>query len=275
MSNEFKIKISVPSGKYIRLAELKNRDYQTILKYCENSDLEGLNDFFDSLLDVEYKSLDIIDKFYILLTLRMIFIEPDLSFTDDSDRVIKFNISNILEKIDHFQNDFERVINIQNFTVELGLPNLIYFRDINDIYISTIKNIKLNNNTLNFSTLSLEQKEEVLAYIPNIFFKHINTYISQISKQLQSFVLIERNTSFNINEINTDIISNEFMGFILSIFTTGLKSFFDMMYVFTTKLNIDGSTFLNLTPLDSRVLLNIHNKDIDDQNKALQNKNHE
>ena len=275
MSNEFKIKISVPSGKYIRLAELKNRDYQTILKYCENSDLEGLNDFFDSLLDVEYKSLDIIDKFYILLTLRMIFIEPDLSFTDDSDRVIKFNISNILEKIDHFQNDFERVINIQNFTVELGLPNLIYFRDINDIYISTIKSIKLNNNTLNFSTLSLEQKEEVLAYIPNIFFKHINTYISQISKQLQSFVLIERNTSFNINEINTDIISNEFMGFILSIFTTGLKSFFDMMYVFTTKLNIDGSTFLNLTPLDSRVLLNIHNKDIDDQNKALQNKNHE
>jgi hypothetical protein len=205
----------------------------------------------------------------------MIFIEPDLSFTDDSDRVIKFNISNILEKIDHFQNDFERVINIQNFTVELGLPNLIYFRDINDIYISTIKSIKLNNNTLNFSTLSLEQKEEVLAYIPNIFFKHINTYISQISKQLQSFVLIERNTSFNINEINTDIISNEFMGFILSIFTTGLKSFFDMMYVFTTKLNIDGSTFLNLTPLDSRVLLNIHNKDIDDQNKALQNKNHE
>ena len=275
MSNEFKIKISVPSGKYIRLAELKNRDYQTILKYCENSDLEGLNDFFDSLLDVEYKSLDIIDKFYILLTLRIIFIEPDLSFTDDSDRVIKFNISNILEKIDHFQNDFERVINIQNFTVELGLPNLIYFRDINDIYISTIKSIKLNNNTLNFSTLSLEQKEEVLAYIPNIFFKHINTYISQISKQLQSFVLIERNTSFNINEINTDIISNEFMGFILSIFTTGLKSFFDMMYVFTTKLNIDGSTFLNLTPLDSRVLLNIHNKDIDDQNKALQNKNHE
>jgi len=275
MSNEFKIKISVPSGKYIRLAELKNRDYQTILKYCENSDLEGLNDFFDSLLDVEYKSLDIIDKFYILLTLRMIFIEPDLSFTDDSDRVIKFNISNILEKIDHFQNDFERVINIQNFTVELGLPNLIYFRDINDIYISTIKSIKLNNNTLNFSTLSLEQKEEVLAYIPNIFFKHINTYISQISKQLQSFVLIERNTPFNINEINTDIISNEFMGFILSIFTTGLKSFFDMMYVFTTKLNIDGSTFLNLTPLDSRVLLNIHNKDIDDQNKALQNKNHE
>lgn len=275
MSNEFKVKISLPSGKSIRLAELKNKDYQIILKYGENSDLEGLNDFFNSLIDSEYQALDIIDKFYILLTLRMIFIEPDLSFTDDSGHVIRFNISNILEKIDHFQNDFERVINIQNFTIELGLPNLIYFKDINDIYISTIKSIKLNNNTLNFSILSLEQKEEVLSYIPNILFKHINNYISQISKQLQSFVLIEQNASFNISEINTDIISNEFMSFILSIFTTGLKSFFDTMYTFITKLNIDGSTFLNLTPLDSRVLLNIHNKNIDDQNKALQNKNHE
>lgn len=275
MSNDFKIKILLPSGKYIRLAELKNRDYQIILKYCENSDLEGLNDFFDSLIGDGYRSLDIIDKFYSLLTLRMIFVEPDLSFTDDSDRIIKFGISNILEKIDHFQNDFERVITIQNFTIELGLPNLIYFKDINDIYVSTIKSIKLNNNTLNFNDLQLEQKEEVLAYIPNILFTRINNYISQISKQLQTFVLIEQNTSFNISEINTGIISNDLMGFILSIFTTGLKSFFDTMYVFTTKLNIDGTTFLNLTPLDSRVLLNIYNKDIDDQNKALQNKNHE
>lgn len=275
MSCMFKIKVQLPSGKNIRLAELKNRDYQVILKYCENTDLEGLNNFFDTLIDEEYKTFDIIDKFYILLTLRMIFLEPDLSFTDNSGHVIRFNISNILEKIDHFQNDFERVINIQNFTVELGLPNLIYFRDINDIYISTIKCIKLNNNTLNFNTLTLEEKEEILSHIPNTLFSHINNYISQISKQLQTFVIVEQNTAFNIDEINTNIISNEFMGFILSVFSTGLKNFFDIMYVFTTKLNIDGNTFLNLTPLDTRVLINIYNKDIDDQNKALQNKNHE
>jgi hypothetical protein len=275
MSNEFKIKILLPSGKYIRLAELKNKDYQVILKYCENSDPEGLNDFFDSLIFSEYRSLDIIDKFYTLLTLRMMFIDPDLSFADESGRPIKFNISNILEKIDHFQNDYDRVINIQNFTVELGLPNLLYFRDINDIYISTIKSIKLNNNTLRFNTLTLEEKEEILSHVPNTLFSHINSYISQISKQLQSFVLVEQNTAFNIDEINTNIISNEFMGFILSVFSTGLKNFFDVMYIFTARLNIDGNTFLNLTPLDTRVLINIYNKDIDDQNKSLQNKNHE
>ena len=123
--------------------------------------------------------------------------------------------------------------------------------------------------------MSLEEKEEILAHIPNTLFSHINNYISQISKQLQAFVLVEQNTTFNINEINTNIISNEFMGFILSVFSTGLKNFFDVMYIFTARLNIDGNTFLNLTPLDTRVLINIYNKDIDDQNKSLQNKKHE
>jgi CII-binding regulator of phage lambda lysogenization HflD len=275
MTDNFKIKISLPSGKHIRIAELKNRDYQTILKYCENSDLEGLSDFFDYLVFNENKSLDIIDKFYTLLTLRMVFIDPDISFSDKLGHTVKFNISNILEKIDHFQNDYESVIDIEGGIIELGLPNLIYFKDVNDIYISTIKSIKLNNKVLNFNNLTLEEKEEVLSCIPNSLFAHINKHISQISKQLQSFVLIEQNTQFNIEEINTNIISNEFMGFILSVFSSGLKNFFDIMYAFTTKINIDGSTFLDLTPLDSRVLINIYNKDIDDQNKALQNNTHE
>lgn len=275
MSCMFKIKVQLPSGKSIRVSELKNKEYQVILKYCENSDIEGLNDFFDSLITGEYKTLDIIDKFYLLLTIRMIFIDPDLSFTDKHGHTVKFSISNILEKIDHFQNNYDSEVTIAGGTIELGLPNLIYFKDINDVYISTIKNIKLNKSILSFDSLSLEEKEEVLSHLPNSLFTHINKHISHISKQLQSFVLIEQNTEFNIEEINTDIISNEFMGFLLSVFSSGLKNFFDIMYAFTTKINIDGNTFLNLTPLDSRVLINIYNKDIEDQNKSLQNKTHE
>ena len=33
--------------------------------------------------------------------------------------------------------------------------------------------------------------------------------------------------------------------------------------------------FFNLTPLDTKVLINIYNKDIEDQNKELKNKRNE
>jgi hypothetical protein len=273
MSNEFKIKILLPSGNYIQLAELKNRDYQVILKYCENSDAEGLSDFFDCLVFKEYKSLDIIDKFYALLTLRMMFIDPDLTFTDANSTPIKFSIGNIIEKIDHFENDFSKTVSKQEFTLELGLPNIIFFKNVNDIYSSTIRTIKLRDKVIDFTKLSELEKENILANIPNTLFSCINNYITQLSSQLQDFVIIEQNQQFNIKEINTNIISNEFMSFILAIFSTGLQNFFETMYVFSNKLNITGSTFYDLSPLDTRVLINIYNKDINEQNKELQKQN--
>ena len=275
MSHGFKIKIQLPSGKRIRLEELKNKDYLTILKYCENADIEGLNDLFNFIIfKGDLKFLDIIDKFYILLTTRMLFIDPDLLFSN-TNGTVNYGISTILEKIDCFQNDFEQTINVQDFTVDLGLPNTLYFKSIDDIYSSIIRTIKFKDNVLNFAELTEQDKEKVLATIPNLLFPHINKYITQISKQLQDFVIIEHNEAFNIEGINTNIISNEFMNFIMMIFSTGLKNFFELLYIFSNRLSISGDTFFDLTPLDTRVLINIYNKDIDDQNKELQSKKRE
>jgi len=205
----------------------------------------------------------------------MIFIDPDLTFTDVNRASIKFSISNILEKIDHFQNDFEKTVAVNGFVIELGLPNIIYFPDVNDIYTSTIKSISLNEKAIDFGALSDSDKESILAQIPNMLFTHINKYITQISNQLQDFVIIEKNLQFNIEEINTNIISNGFMQFILNIFSTGLKNFFEMLYVFSNKLSITGDTFFNMSPLDSRVLVNIYNAEIAEENRraALQSQN--
>lgn len=201
------------------------------------------------------------------------FIDPDLVFTDENNAAVKFSIGNILEKIDHFENDFSKTVSKQEFTLELGLPNIIFFKSVNDIYSSTIRTIKLKDRLVDFTELSDLEKENILANIPNTLFSCINNYITQLSNQLQDFVIIEQNQQFNIKEVNTNIISNEFMSFILAIFSTGLQNFFETMYVFTNKLNITGSTFYNLSPLDTRVLINIYNKDINEQNKELQKQN--
>lgn len=276
MSCSFNVKIQLPSGKSIRLEELKNRDYLTILKYCENADIEGLNNLFNSLIfKDDLKSLDIIDKFYTLLVVRMLFIDQDLIFSDKNGATIKFNISNILEKIDLFQNDYNKTIIVQDFAIELGLPNIIFFSSVNDIYTSTIRTIRFKDKLIDFAELTEKDKEEILSRLPNAIFPHINTYITQISKQLQDFILIERNETFNIEEVNTNIISNEFMSFILTIFSTGLKNFFELLYIFCNKISIPGDTFYDITPLDSRVLINIYNKDINDQNAELQSRNRE
>ena len=141
---EFTLKIKVPSGKIIRIKEIKNKDYFTILKFCENIDLEGLNNTLEHVLfedNVKSQNLSILDKFYALLYARMVFIDPNLLFIDKNQVKINFNVQNILEKIDLFEDNLDKAVKVGDFTVELGLPNLLYFNNINDLYISVIKNI--------------------------------------------------------------------------------------------------------------------------------------
>lgn len=273
---EFSIKLQLPSGKLVKIKELKNKDYFTILKFCENRDLEGLNELFcDLFFKDELSSIDIIDKFYLLLAVRMLFIDPDIAFSDSIGSPIKFSINNILEKIDLLEKDLDIQVSEGDFILTLGLPDKLYFRSLSDIYSSVIKTIKFKDKNIIFSELNDIEREEILTYLPNTLFTPINKYITQISSELQNFVIIEKNDQFNIEEINTNIISNEFMGFVMSLFSTGLKNFLELIYIFGNRLSISTEAFFNLTPLDSKVLVNIYNKDIEEQNKELQNKRNE
>jgi hypothetical protein len=273
---EFSLKLQLPSGKNVKIEELKNKDYFTILKFCENRDLEGLDELFNNLFfKDELRSLNIIDKFYLLLAVRMLFIDPDIAFSDSIGSPIKFSINNILEKIDLLEKDLDIQLSEGGFTLTLGLPDKLYFRSLNDIYSSVIKTIKFKNNNMIFSKLNDTDREEILKHLPNTLFTPINKYITEISRELQNFVIIEKNDQFNIEEINTNIISNEFMGFVMSLFSTGLKNFLELIYIFSNRLGISTEAFFNLTPLDSKVLVNIYNKDIEEQNKELKNKSNE
>lgn len=270
---EFSIKTRLPSGSYIRLPELKNKDFFTILKFCENSDLEGLNAFFDSTILKGFRELSILDKFYALLLTRMVYIEPEIFFNDESGRSINFSIENILEKIDLHESDYDKTYNFNNFEIKLGLPNLLYFENLNDIYLSVIKSIKVSGQAVKFNTLGIDDRELILSNIPNAIFTLIKDYINELSTKLNNLIVIERNDSFNIEEINLNVLSNGIISFILSIYSSGLSNFFDMLYVFTGSLGFTAKDFFNLTPRDSRVILNIYKKEMSRKEDKLKSKN--
>lgn len=259
---EFNIKTRLPSGEIVRITELKNRDYFTILKFCENEDYEGLDDFFKKTIFKDLQELSILDKFYLLLFLRMLFIGSDITFQDKEKRLVKFDLDNILEKINLYDTDFVKVYSFDKFQIELGLPNLIYFKDINDIYTSIIKKVFINDKCIPFSTLSSNEKEDILANIPNQVFATLQAYVYDLSRNLSNFIIVEKNEDFNIEEINLNILSNGIISFILGIYSGGLSNFFDLVYVFTTTLKFNMTDFFNLTPRDSKVLLNIYKKEI-------------
>lgn len=264
---EFNVKSRLPSGQIVRIPELKNKDFFTILKFCENEDYEGLSSFLNhtTLKGLEY--LDIIDKFYILLLMRMLYIDPEIMFEDKNKCTITYTIQDMLEKINLFERDYEKIYDINQFKIELGLPNTLYFEGVNDIYLSTIKHIHLYDKHIDFSVLNEEEKELILSNIPNTIFTVIKNYIATLSENLKCFVIVDANDDFDIEEINLNILSNGIISFILGIYSTGLSNFFQLMYQFTNKIGFTSSDFFNLTPLDSRVIFNIYQKELSEKEK--------
>lgn len=274
---DFNLKITLPSGRDVRVNEISNKVYFNILKFCENQDFEGLNIYLETVIFNEYKTIDIIDRFYIMLYYRMLFVSENIVFSSDKlqgkFKEVKYNIRTILEKIEQQYEDHSLVINEGDFSVTLGLPNTMFFKSVDDIYNSIIKLISYKENTIELSIATQQERDIILSHLPHSVFIEIRKYTERLSQTLSNFVLIEANADFDIQQHEINIISNGLMAFICSLFSGGLSSFYVTMFNFISKLHMDSNLFFDITPIEMRLIFNIHAEEIEEQNRKEQEKN--
>lgn len=264
--SQFTVKINLPSGKVVRVAELTNRVQFDIIKYSENHDYEGLNELFEKEFFRGY-NLDIIDKFYLCVYIRAMYIDPYIIFSQDGITNKKYNLDILLDKIEGIYDDFTTTTSHENIRITLGLPNNLYFSNIDELYISSIKEITTEGNTLDVTELSITEKEELIGKLPQSLFKHITEYIERIIQILHTITIQGIDNSYEVR-----VLSNNTIAFIGSLFNTGLNNFYHTLYSFCSSIKNTATFFFDLTPIETKVIINIHNKNMEDQNKSLANR---
>jgi hypothetical protein len=268
---DFTLKLTLPSGRTIRIKEISNRVYFNILKFCENQDYEGLNLYLEDIIFSEYKEIDIIDRLYIMLYYRMLFVSENIVFSSDSlqgkFKEVKYSLRTILEKIEEQYEDHTLVIKDKEISVTLGLPNTMFFGTVDDVYGSIIKSVTYQGKTVDLNTISTSEKITIIERLPLSVFTEVQKYTERLSQTLSKFVLIEANEEFDIQQHEINIISNGLMMFISSLFGGGLNSFYVTMFSFVSKLQMDSELFFNITPIEMRVIFNIHAEEVEEQQR--------
>ena len=140
---EFSIEIALPSGKTVRVRELKNSEYLSIIKFAQNKDFRGLGAFLDEFFI--RPDLNIVDRIYLLIYMRMTFIEPDINLSIDN-RSITVSVASMLDKIEESYVDLETKVDINGIEVTLDLPCITYYENVDDLLIATIKHIQIGND---------------------------------------------------------------------------------------------------------------------------------
>ena len=263
----FSIKIKLPSGSEVRVPELNNKVYLTLVKYCENADYEGFNDTIHNFIKIP-ANLDILDRFYLLVYYRMIFVDENIHLQGE-DKVLDLNLNIILDKINNIYEDFVEIITVNDISLTVGLPTTLYFTSIDDIYNNIIKSINYKNTFTDFTLLNNKDKEFVMSYLPSKVFYSLKQYISKLSNLLTNFILIDEIKEFDIKQHKIDIISNGVIAFLSSIYTTNLFNCYELIYGYLSNISADIDFYNNMSPLETKIIVNIRNKDIEKKNEEL------
>lgn len=266
----FNVNIKLPSGKERRVSELNNKDYLTIVKFIENEDYQGLNLFFeDTILDAD---LNIFDRFYLLIYIRMLFIDDKLTINND-DRQIDISLVALLDSLESNYKDLETTFKEEDISIVLDLPTLSYFNMIDELLIGSIKSITFGNNTLDFFDLSETEKSNVLDNLPASVFQHIKQFIGTITTDLLDITIIAENESLGVERFGVDVIGNGVIHFISNLFATSLNEFYRTIYFFQNTITPGSDLFFNISPIESKIIMNHHNKRIKEENEQLQKQN--
>jgi len=262
----FSVKIRLPSGKERRIPEISNEQYLTIVKFAENKDYEGLNSFFEStVLDAD---LNIFDRFYILIYIRMLFVDEKL-IINSKERQIDISLVALLDSLEANYKDLETSFIEDGVHVVLDLPAMSYFNKVDDLLIGSIKNITIGNNTLNFYELTNEEQTEVLDNLPSSIFGRIKQFINTITTDLLNITIIAENESIGVERFDIDVIGNGIIQFISDIFTTDLDQFYNMIYFFQNIITPGSDLFFKMSPIESKIIMNHHNKKVKEENDRL------
>jgi hypothetical protein len=272
MKTDFYIPVKVTENITVNCKELKNKDYINILKYSQNQDYKNLSIFLEDFLknnlssQDEYKKLHLIDKVIILLTIRSVCVSSEITLESKK-------LNKIVKKINLIQtiNDLTRIsfkssIKLSdNLCLNLNIPKKLSFASFDDILENSIYSLTENNKE---KILTFNEIKELLNILPGNLFFEIKSYITQLENYLNTIVLIEKDENFNLTGINCSIHNNTLFNFLLSVFSDSLLNFYQLIYIFNTKLHTSKANFDELTPAESNLMINLYVQEQEEIEKA-------
>lgn len=264
-------------NKNIKIYEIKNDNVLSLIKFITNDFTDDIIDAFEEILksslkDEEiYQDLNIIDKFFILLSLRANCISNEIEFNTGAikTRVILTILLNDLSK--KIKNIDKKIAVIEDeMYIKLGLPKKLYIKDIDDAFLSVIDQIILPNEVITFQDLSYKEQQEIIEKLPGSFTKQIFNFIEETNNYFKSIYLFRKKET----QISLGLYDNTIFELLKIIFKDNLYDFYEMQYSLTTKVNISYDHFCNQTPNESKLYVTLHNEHIKQQEELINKKKH-
>lgn len=284
MSQQFTYRVYVPSHeKYYRYDTFDNTEYLAIIKYIQNNDTEQIVSFFHRLItdhchdSIDISSLNCVDKFVILLNIRIMSIADRLEITtkvESGPEKVKNNVSidlyDILDKVTNHPNNKSIEVNVENMSVEVGLPLNLYNSNLDDLIVNVLLSLNAKDKKYDLTTLSSEEKNELLDNLPGDILQQSISYIKNIDEtyKIPVFESVKQKISDELRSIELKVFDNSMFELLKSLYNSNLEEQYYIRYIMVKHMNYSLSEIDKITPIDTQTYINMYRKEIEDQKKA-------
>jgi hypothetical protein len=267
----FDFPLILPSGKKVRVPEITNQDVYALMKFCVFNDIEGFEKYVNTVIFNYLPLLSIIDKFYILLFLRVIYLGEEITFSLKESFTDKLNVSLnvILEKFEQLNLPPNELVVVDNFSIELGMPTQLYFNTIDELYFSLLRSVTFDNVKIDFDSITENEKQKIYELLPSKFIQELQRFYTSLINTLGNLVVFEENKTFNVDEISVNFLSNQPCFFIKQLYSQDINSFLEFMYQFVNKVGGSFNDFLKLSINDCKIIFNFYVDEVKKQNDEL------
>ncbi len=239
-----------------------------------HDDIEGFNTCIDNLIFSKTDQLNIVDKFYILLFLRILYIGDQISLPGNTiSGYVNISLNEILEKFENIEIPQPEFFTIDDFTVELGIPTKIYFNSIDELYFDLIKSVKYDGETVKFDSILESQKDLIISALPLQTTKRIIEFYTALTKTIGDIIIVNSNDTFDTNQVKLNFLSNQPCMFIKQLYSQDLNMFLEFMYHFVNKIGGTFNDFLDLNINDCKIMYNFYVDEVKKQNDELKSDN--
>lgn len=231
------------------------------LLYDKNS-IGAVNFLIETL---EIQELNILDKFFVLLKARELFINEHLSLSSQKGNV-NVGIQSILNTLFDLPN-FNRVIKSGNIIVELDLPKN-FVTSPSDLFVSSIQTLTIDDVKLDFKSLSKSEQDIVLKELPSSLFNAIKTYTYNTNAIIAIF---KGKESLGLSDISLNFFTQDPFIFVKSIYEEyTLHACREILFYLGKRLSTEF--LLKCTPADIQFYMSEYTSEIKN-NKSSGNLN--
>lgn len=255
--------------KDIRYTCINNENYFQIIKFILNNDDEGLNEYFEWILNEIIIQKDIlqhmsnIEKFLILLDNRSMTIGNVLSIKSEKNAKVDMHISSIKNKIINniLNMELSKVYNFDNSRIHLSIPKSMIIDNIDTIYNEVINKIEIENDVIEFCYLTEEEKLNIISNLPATLSNNILSFVQESQESLTKISLINKNSHIGLEEVSINCYDSTLFLFLKSIFKDDLMNFYELQFNMMTKMNVSNEHFMSLTPNECKLFVKFYNEE--------------